>query len=204
MVTEVRFRITDPGIFWSLQTIDQLDDFKFSKTQIQEIHDAYLDTKKRRLLTAGYSCRLREQGKGFLVTLTKLKAGKDNDKKQKYWEADLTKNTNSPENWPKSPVKKQISKSIPNKKLQVIFSIIQTRITRQVSNGNQIFAQAILDDVRVINKGKEQHFKILKLTTNDPDQVETLNSLAQALKAEWSLKNETLSKFERALKMESA
>jgi inorganic triphosphatase YgiF len=204
MATEVRFRITDPGIFWSLQTIDQLGDFRFSKTQILEIHDAYLDTRKRRLLTAGYSCRRREQGKGFLITLTKLKVGKDNDKKQKYWEVDLTKNSNRPENWPKSQVQKRISKTIPTKKLQVTLSFIQTRIIRQVSIGNQIFAQAILDDIRVINKGKEQHFKILHLTTDDPDQSETLSSLAKALKSEWSLKNETLSKFERALKMESA
>ena len=202
MAIEARFRITNPGIFWSLQTMDKLGDFKFSDTQILEIHDAYLDTKKHRLLTAGYSCRRREQKKGFLITLTKLGAGKDNDKEQKYWEVDLIKNTNSPANWPKSPVKKHISKTIPNKKLQVIFSFIQTRITRQVSNGNQIFAQAILDDVRVINKGKEQHFKIIKLVTDDPDQSETLNSLAQALKKEWSLKKDPLSKFERALAME--
>jgi inorganic triphosphatase YgiF len=204
MANEARFRITNPGIFWSLQTIDQLGDFKFSDTQILEIHDVYLDTKKRRLLTAGYSCRRREQGKGFLITLTKLGAVKDNDEVQKYWEVDLTKNSDNPDNWPKSPVQKRISKTIPTKKLQVIFSFIQTRITRQVIDGNQISAKVILDDVRVINRGKEQHFKILKLTTDDPDQLETLNSLAQALKAEWSLKNETLSKFERALKIESA
>ena len=202
MATEARFRITDPGVFWSLQTIDQLGNFKFSNTQILEIRDAYLDTKKRRLLTAGYSCRRREQGKGFLITLTKHKAGKALDKTQKYWEVDLTKNTNSPGSWPESPVTKQLSKTIPNKKLQVIFSFIQTRITRQVSDGNQIFAQAILDDVRVIKKGKEQHFKIIKLVTDDPDQSGTLNSLAQALKEEWSLKKDPLSKFERALAME--
>jgi inorganic triphosphatase YgiF len=203
MSTEVSFRITDPGVFWSLQTIDQLGDFKFSKTQILEIHDAYLDTKKRRLLRAGYCCRRREQGKGFLITLIKLQTRKDIDKDQPYWEIDLKKNTNSPEGWPKSSVKNRISKIIPNKNLQVMFSFVQTRITRQVSDGNQIFAQAELDDVLVINKGKEQHFKILRLIAKDPDQLKNLNSLAQLLKVEWSLKKEPLSKFERALAMES-
>lgn len=202
MTTETRFRITDPGIFWSLQTIDQLGNFKFSDTQILEIIDVYLDTKKRRLLRAGYCCRRREQGKGFLITLTQLGTEKDKDKDQQYWEVDLKKNSNSPEDWPKSPAKNRISKIIPNKNLQVMFTFVQTRITRQVSDGNQIFAQADLEDVLVMNKGKEQHFKILRLITDDPDQIENLNSLAQSLKVKWSLKKEPLSKFERALAME--
>ena len=76
MATEAKFRITDPGIFWSLQTINQLGTFAFSDPQILEIHDAYLDTKKRKLLSAGYCCRSRKQGKFFLITLTKIGLGR--------------------------------------------------------------------------------------------------------------------------------
>ena len=103
MATEARFSITDPGIFWSLQTIDQLGDFKFSDKQILEIHDAYLDTKKRRLLRAGYCCRRRNQDNGFLITLSELGSETNQDKKQKQWEVKLSKNTIIPDDWPKSP-----------------------------------------------------------------------------------------------------
>jgi inorganic triphosphatase YgiF len=201
MTTEARFRITDPGTFWSLQTIDQLGDFKFFNSQILEIHDDYLDTKKRRLWKAGYYCRRREQDKGFLITFSELRSRKN--KKQNQWEVNISKTTTNPDDWPKSPVKNRISKIIPNKKLQVMFSLIQTQIIRQVSDGSQIFAMVNLKDVLVINKGEEQNFKILELFAVAPDQLETLNSLAKALKEEWSLEKERLSKFERALKMES-
>ena len=84
-----------------------------------------------------------------------------------------------------------------------MFNFIQTRITRQISDGKQPFAMAHLDDVLVINKGKEQHFKILELILDDPDQTDELSSLVDTLEQKWSLKVDPLSKFERALKMES-
>lgn len=202
MANEAKFRITDPGIFWSLQTIDQLGKFTFSNPQILEINDAYLDTKKRRLLAAGYCCRRRKQEKGFLITLTKLGLGKDKAQKRQKWDAILKKNRNGLENWPKSRVKSRILKVIPDKKLQVIFSFVQTRITRQISIGKKAIAQANLDDVRVINKGKERPFKILKIRIDDPDQEKYLDALVQELTAKWSLKRESLSKFERAIAME--
>ena len=204
MTTETRFRITDPGVFWSLQTIDQLGEFKFSNTQILEIHDAYLDTKKRRLLTAGFCCRRRNQGKGFLITFSELGSKKSKKNVRQQWEVNLNKNTDRPDDWPKSTAKTRISKIIPNKKLQVMFTFIQTRITRQISVGEQPFALAHLDDVHVINKGEEQHFKILALILDDPDHTDHLSSLVDALEQKWPLKKDSLSKFERALKLENA
>jgi inorganic triphosphatase YgiF len=204
MTTEARFRITDPGTFWSLQTIDQLGNFKFSDMQILEIHDDYLDTKKRRLLRAGYCCRRRKQDKGFLITFSELGLKKNKESEKQQWEVKLNKNTVGPVEWPKSTAKTRISKIIPNKKLQVMFTFIQTRITRQIRTAKQPFALAQLDDVLVINNGEEQNFKILALILEDPDQIENLNSLVHTLEQKWSLKNEPMSKFERALKMESA
>jgi len=203
MTTEAKFRITDPGIFWSLQTIDYLGVFAFSDPKILEIHDAYLDTKKRKLLAAGYNCRRREQVKGFLITLSKLRSGEDAAQKHQKWEVTLKKNINSPVDWPKSKARSRILKVVPEKKLQVIFDFNQTRITRQISNGKQTIAQANLYNVLVINKGKEQQFKILKLIIANPNHEKYLDSLVQSLKTKWSLKSEPLSKFERAIAMES-
>ncbi len=194
MATEAKFRITDPGIFWSLQTIDHLGIFAFSAPQILGIDDAYLDTKKRKLLNAGYCCRRREQGKSFLITLTNLSLGKGTAQKQQKWEVTLKKNKNSPVNWPKSQVRSRILKVIPDKKLQVIFTFDQTRITRRISNGEQAIAQANLDDVLVINNGNEQQFKTLKIKITTPNQEKYLDALVEALQARWSLQTEHLSK----------
>ena len=202
MAIEAKFRITDPGIFWSLQTIDHLAKYSLSKTEIAAIEDAYLDTKKRRLLAAGYCCRRRNQGKGFLITLTKLRLGKDTDQKPKQWEVRLKKNKNGPADWPKSQARSRVLKVVPNKKLQVIFAFNQTRITRRISNGKQVIARAHLDLVSLMINGKEQHFKILKLKIIAPNQEKHLNALTAALQAKWPLESEPLSKFERALAME--
>jgi len=202
MAIEAKFRITDPGIFWSLQTIDHLAKYSLSKTEIEAIDDAYLDTKKRKLLAAGYCCRRRNQGKGFLITLTKLRLGKDTDQKPKQWEVTLKKSKNGPADWPKSQARSRVLKVAPNKKLQVIFAFDQTRITRRISHGKQVIARANLDDVSLMINGKEKHFKILKLKISTPNQEKHLNALIEALQAKWSLETEPLSKFERALAME--
>jgi inorganic triphosphatase YgiF len=204
MAIEAKFRITDPGIFWSLQTIDHLAKYSLSKTEIEAIDDAYLDTKKRKLLAAGYCCRRRNQGKGFLITLTKLRLGKGAAQKQQKREVALKKNKIDPADWPKSQARSRVLKVAPNKKLQVIFAFDQTRITRRISYGKQAIALANLDDVSLMINGKEQHFKILKLKITAPSQEKHLNALIEALQAKWPLETEPLSKFERALAMEKS
>ncbi len=204
MTIEIKFRITDPGIFWSLQTIDHLGDYTLSAPHIEEINDTYLDSKKRKLLAAGYRCRRREQGKGYLITLTKLGLGKGAAKNQQKWEVSLKKNKNNPANWPKSTARSRVLKIISDKKLQIIFEFDQTRITRLISNGKHVIARANLDEVSLMLNGKEHHFKTLKLKLTTPNQKNHLNALIAALQTKWPLKTEPLSKFERAFAMEKS
>jgi len=199
MAIEAKFRITDPGTFWSLQTIDHLAKFSLSTPEIEAIDDAYLDTKKRKLLAAGYCCRRRRQGKGFLITLTQPKMDKDAARKPKLWEVTLKKNKKSPADWPKSQARNRVLKVISDRKLQVIFSFDQTRITRWISNGDQVIAQANLDVVTLITKDKEQHFKTLKIKMLIPDGEDHFEAISTKLQTKWSLKPEPLSKFERAI-----
>ncbi len=202
MAIEAKFRITDPGIFWSLQTIDHLAKYSFSARQIEEIDDVYLDTKKRKLLAADYCCRRRNQGKGFLITLTRFGSGKRVSKKSQKWHVLLKKNKNGPADWPKSEARTRVLKVISDKKLRSILTLHQTRITRLISKGDHVIAQADLDDVLLITNGKEQQFKTLKLKSIAPDQEKHLKALIAKFQAKWRLEPETLSKFERAMAME--
>ncbi len=203
MATEAKFRITDPGTFWSLQTIDHLAQYSFSARQIEEIDDVYLDTKKLKLLAAGYCCRRRNQGKGFLITLTRLGSGKGTSKKLKKWHVLLKKNKNGPANWPKSEARTRVLKVISDKNLRSILTLHQTRITRLISKGDHVIAQADLDDVLWITDGKEQQFKTLKIKIIAPYQEKHLNALVTKLQAKWPLEPELLTKFERAIAMKS-
>ena len=200
MAIEENFHITDPGTFWSLQTIDHLGKYSLSTPEIESIDDAYLDTKKRKLLAAGYCCRRRRQSKGILITLTQLKLAKDAARKPKQWEVTLKKNKYSPAEWPKSQARSRVLKIISDKKLQVIFSFNQTRITRWISNGDQVIAKANLENVTLITKDKEQQFKTLKIMMLIPDGEDYFEAINVRLQEKWSLNPEPLSKFERAIR----
>jgi inorganic triphosphatase YgiF len=201
MTIEKTFRITDPGTFWSLQTIDQLGEFSLSTEGVTEVTDTYLDTRKRRLLAKGYSCCKREPGKKARIILTKLGAKDDTSHQPKAWKVKLEKNINNPADWPNSKVRTRVLKIIPEKKLQPMFALHQRRIIRRISKDDQDIAQANLDDVSLAADGKEQNFKILEiemLVLNGKDHLGTITKL---LRSEWSLEVEPLTRFERALAM---
>jgi inorganic triphosphatase YgiF len=202
MAIEATFRITDPGVFWTLQTIDHLAQYRLSAPKILEIDDTYLDTKKRRLLAAGYSCRRRDLDEGSVITLLKLESTKKETKKPKIWKVALAQSSNDHTNWPKSKVRSRVRKVISDKKLRVIFRFHQSRITRRIYLADRFIAEANLDSVSLTNKGKEHHFKTLKLRIASHKQEKHLKDVIVALHTRWSLETEPYTKFERIIALE--
>ncbi|HXV98037.1 MAG TPA: CYTH domain-containing protein, partial [Anaerolineae bacterium] len=90
MEIEAKFMITDPGSYWRLQTIDHLADYTLSTHQVEHFFDTYLDTAGRRLLSAGYSLRKREQPEGVLMTLKSLAKAEGAIHRRQEWEIMLT------------------------------------------------------------------------------------------------------------------
>ena len=204
MTIEKNFRIADPGTFWSLQTIDQLGDFSISTDEVTEVSDTYLDTRKRRLLAKGYSCCKRDSGKKIIIILTKLDADDAASNQLKKWNVRLKKNKHDPVDWPESTARTKMLKILPNKKLQPIFVLQKRRISRLISKGNQIIAQANLDEVSLTVNRKERQFKTLKLKIINPKKKKHLNTLIAEFQENWQLNPETLTKFERVLAIEKS
>jgi inorganic triphosphatase YgiF len=199
MTIEKHYIIKDPGVFWSIQTIEQLDKYKFSKSEISEFDDVYLDTKKRRLFAAGYSCRQRSQKKIMLITLTKLSTTKGKSPKPKKWHVQLKGQKNGPVEWPKSEARKRVLKVIADKKLRAIITLHHTRIRRWIRIKDKEVAQVILDAITVIVNGKDQHFKTLKIKFQENGGEDHFNAILTILKTQWALKPDPLTKFEYAL-----
>ena len=202
MVVEVIFSITAPGVFWVLQTIDQLGDYALSPPQFDEVDDVYLDTKKRRLLNAGYCLRQRNRGKGFLLSLFELDLKEGTARKAQKWEIAIKKNKTDPEDWPESQVRKRVLKIISDKSLQPIFVLHQTRITRLIRKCDLVVAQATLDDVSFLVEGDNPHFKLLKITMMVPDVEDHLETITAYLCSKWQLEIEPRSKFEQVIAFE--
>jgi inorganic triphosphatase YgiF len=201
MTVEVKFRITDPGTFWLLQFIDQLGPYSLSAPQFDDINDVFLDTKRRKLLAAAYYCRQRNRAKGFLISLVQLESKSGRTQQVKKWDVSLKRNTNDPSDWPESQVRKRVLKIIADKKLHPIFTLHQTRITRPISDGDQVVAEATLDDVSLIIKGENRQFKTLKITivVSDDDHIDAITA---SLREKWHLETEHRTKFEQVLALE--
>jgi inorganic triphosphatase YgiF len=202
MTIEVKFRIPDPGTFWLLQTIDRLGPYSLSEPQFEDIDDVFLDTRRRKLQTADYCCRQRNLAKGFLISLVELESKSRRTQQAKKWEVSLKRNTNDPSDWPKSQVRKRVLKIIADKKLHPIFTLHQTRITRLISDADQVIAEATLDDVSLIVKGENQQFKTLKITTVVSDD-DLLEAISASLQEKWQLETEPRTKFEQVLALEN-
>ena len=59
--TEVKFSVPNKKIFDVLKSLTLLNGFKFESIGTKINADRYLDTPDRRLLQAGYACRVRNQ-----------------------------------------------------------------------------------------------------------------------------------------------
>jgi inorganic triphosphatase YgiF len=203
MTIKSKFRVTDPGIFWSLQTIDQLGEYSFSAPQFDEIDDVYLDTKNRRLLAEGYYCRQRSRAKGCSISLIEFESIDGVDQRSKQWDLILKRNNHNPNDWPESKVRKKVLKIVSDKKLRPIFTLHQNRISRLISKWDQVIARAIIDNVSVDFEGNDQQFKTVKIVILIPDGNENhLETLTADFQAKWQLETESRSKFEQIILLE--
>jgi inorganic triphosphatase YgiF len=195
---EAKFIIADPGSYWRLQTIGHVADFTLSTHQVKRVYETYLDTSGRRLLSAGYSLRRREQPEGVLMTLKRLSKAEGAIHRREEWEIELAA-YQPPTRWPDSPVRDQLLQLIGREHLTPLFKLQQTRILRVLSQGGQPVAALSLDSVSVMTEVKEQLYLGLEVELALPALEEKLDVVAACLQDEWQLKPEPQSKFERAL-----
>lgn len=191
--------ISDPGLFWSLQTIDQLGSYFLFTRKVLEFEETYLDTKKRLLFLAGYSCRKRYQGKKISITLSKLHSRKG---ATKHWELMLKKNIPDPINWPDSQVRRRVINVVSDKKLRAIINLYQTRIMRTVRIEEKRIGRFDLDEITITTNDNKQYFKQLEIKLLPLYSDLHLEKISAAILKKWPLEVETLSKLERALALE--
>lgn len=198
MEIEAKFTVPDPGVYWRLQTTERLAGYELSTQEVQDNYDTYLDTSKRHILAAGYSCRRRRLPDGILMTLKSLSEAKGAIHRRQVFEVALP-TILPPTEWPDSPVSEQVLQLSKLEPLEPLFELRQTRVIRMLRQDEQPLAEFGLDRVSLFAHGKEQvyHELEVELLPSVPDQ--TLTAVVDCLQNEWHLQPEPLSKFERAL-----
>ena len=203
MEIEAKFTVPDPGVYWQLQTIESLAGYALATQEARSMRDTYLDTAKRDILAAGYSCRQRQMPDGIVMTLKSLDQAEGAIHRRQEFEVSLPK-AMSPAEWPESAARERVLQLSRGQPLKPLFKLTQTRIIRMLRQDEQSLAEFSLDRVWLIVYGKEHiyHELEVELLPSRPEQI--LNAVVECLLDDWHLQSVQLSKFERALALVDA
>jgi len=198
MEIEAKFKLPNRKTLQGLQNLDQLAGFSLSGGQVKQVHDTYLDTVGRRILAAGYACRLREQEDGVQITLKALGKARDAVHRREELEVSLA-TYQPPAQWPAGPVRERLVQLAGQETLEQLFDLHQTRLVRVASQGPRRVAELSLDEVHLSTRHKKQVLFVLEAELLSTGTEDDLTALVNCLQIEWKLEPELCSKFEQAM-----
>ncbi|HET89530.1 MAG TPA: CHAD domain-containing protein [Chloroflexi bacterium] len=200
MEIEAKFSIPDLETFHRLQALDALAGFDLAASQVEHVHDVYLDTEDRRILAAGYACRRREQGQQVKITLKGLGGAEGAVHRREEWEVSLLADQALvPAGWPDSPVRDWTLQWVGDAPLAPLFDLHQVRHVRLVGQGERMVGELSLDQVRVAVGEEERTYFELEVELDAEGDEGDLAVLVNSLRDDWDLRPEPRSKFERGL-----
>lgn len=198
--TVAKFAVPDPVLFWRLQVVTKMAGYRLSTQKNQDVNDIYLDTKNKRLLAAGYTCRRRILPAGMSMIVTKLnKTGGLFHRRQKLEVAIPA--ALPPARWPESAARDLVLQLSRQQPLEPLFRIQLTRIVRVLQGNERLQAQINLDKVSLIVNDEEKiyHELVVELLPSSPVQI--LTEVIDCFQYEWHLHPEPRSKFQRAMEL---
>ena len=198
MVIEAKFTVPDPAVFWQLQIADHVCGYSLSTLDVQSIWDTYLDTKGRRILAAGYSCRKRETNEGIVMTLKSLGGVEGAIHRHGEWRVRIATGR-PPVYWPDSTARDLVLALIGQEPLVSLFELKQVRVIRVLKRDDEPVAELRLDRVSLITEDGEQVYLDLEVELLPQIPEDSLRAIVGCLQDEWHLKPEPRCKFDRAL-----
>jgi len=202
MEIEAKFTLPDRDVFQRLMSVDRLAGFSLSAGRVKQVRDTYLDTVERLILRAGYACRRREQSEGILITLKGLGGAQGAVHRREELQV-LISSDLPPAQWSPSSVRDRVLQLIGSAPLLPLFELQQLRTVRLMTQGERPVAELSLDDVQVKAGNREQVYLEMEVELKSQGIEDDLSIIVACLRDEWQLKPEPLSKFERALTLET-
>ncbi len=200
MEIEAKFALPDLQTLRRLESVERLAAFDLLLGTVKQVHDTYLDTTSRHLLSAGYACRRREQADGLLFTLKQLVGLQGPVHRREELEI-LLASDQPPTEWPDCPARERLLEIIGQEPLLPLFDLSQRRIVRPVQRGSVLVAELSLDQVELTSGGEGQRFLELEVELLGEGTEDDLAPIVACLRDEWHLQPEPRSKFERGLRL---
>jgi len=202
MEIEAKFTLPNRDVFQRLMSVDRLAGFSLSAGRVKQVRDTYLDTVERLILRAGYACRRRGQSEGILITLKGLGGAQGAVHRREELQV-LISSDLPPAQWSPSSVRDRVLQLIGSAPLLPLFELQQLRTVRLMTQGERPVAELSLDDVQVKAGNREQVYLEMEVELKSQGIEDDLSIIVACLRDEWQLKPEPLSKFERALTLET-
>jgi CHAD domain-containing protein len=196
---EAKYRVPDGEVFAALLELLSLGSYALRPEGERNVVDHYLDTPRRDLLGAGYTCRLREgeADDHWLLTVKGLGRAEGAVHSREELESKVRPNT-PPDEWPAGPAREIVTRLIQGQPLAELFTIRQHRADRAVEQDGRAVGTLSLDTVETDIGGRTKVWREIEIELVPTGTVEDLRAIGDAL-APYKLKVQSKSKFERAL-----
>jgi len=198
MEIEAKFRIPNPDTYLILQSIRRIERFAIQEGVTQIVQDTYWDTPDRRIMGAGYACRIRQIGEEYTVTLKSLGAAQSATHRREELETPIP-NPLLPQQWPASPVQAQVLSFIQDAPWQELLRLRQIRQKRSVQQGKRRVAEFSLDTVEQAHGKHTQSYMELEIELQPDGSEADLAAMVTFLQDTYHLEPQLSSKFERGL-----
>lgn len=199
MEIEAKFTVPNRRVHGRLAHLHTLAGYALAPAGTAQVDDEYFDTPDRRLMAAGYACRLRREGDVFLATLKGLGGVAGAVHRRAEHEVRLAAWTADTRGWPESPVRDLALELTRGAPLEPLFGLTQARSRADLMDGERRVAQLSLDAVQVSIGQRPAAYYELEVELA-PDGAEAdLAAVVAELANVWGLVAEPRSKFERGL-----
>ena len=194
--TEAKFIIPDPATFDALKSLNQLGDFTLTPAGVQHLTDRYLDTADKRLLQAGFACRLRRVDDQQILVLKSLTPATNEIHRRQEIEMAVTEA--QPQTWVENEAKTLVLGIIGQSPLQTLFTLYQTRHRSYAHFQGRQVIELSLDKVGLHRADQVDYLELEAELIKDGTEVD-LTRFVEALQHWRPLKPDLSTKFERAL-----
>lgn len=200
---EAKFLVPDSSTYRTLQAVRQLKPYTVQKGTMQTVQDTYWDTEDRRIMRAGYACRIRQIGEEYTVTLKSLEPAQSATHRREELEASLPGPV-PPQQWPAGPVQEQVLTFIQAAPLEMLFQLRQQRHKRHIQQETRLVAEFSLDTVELTHGARRQSYTELEIELQPAGTEADLAAIIAVLQATYRLQPQRASKFERGLRFVAA
>lgn len=202
MEVETKYTIPDEAVYRRLCDLDELAGLPLTDPQTARVWDRYFDTAAYDFLRAGYTYRVRNKGGSVIVTLKSLAAASGALHSREEFETFVEPGTAlQPESWPAgeaADLAQQIGRGEP---LTLLVELFQERRTRKIVHPGEVNPAIELSLDKIEFSTANDAFYELEAEERTSGQATYLARVDEVLTGDWGLMPQSLSKFERALRL---